>query len=179
MNKVLRVLTGTLALLLIASAAASQPIARNEQELRRQRERLQAISMIDQTASEAALWNDKKSAVRVLADAADLLWDEKPGQGPKWLIKAWGLIDQVSDAPQDERLKDFFTRSDRTELHTAVLTVARKHDRALAEKFLKELAEQEPNEKKNRGAFDNRSSRSSAPSTAAPAGGTETSPAGR
>jgi hypothetical protein len=160
MNKMRRALTCALPLLFVASAASSQPIAKNEQELRRQRERLQAISMIEQTASEAPLWNDKKNAVRSLADAADLLWDEKPGQGSKWLIKAWELVDQVSDAPQDERLKDFFTRSDKTELRTAVLTVARKHDRGLAEKFLKELAQQEPNEKKNRGAFDNRSARS-------------------
>ena len=160
MNRLLRSLTRALPLLLLATAASSQPVAKNEQELRRQRERLQAISMVEQTASEAPLWNDKKNAVRSLADAADLLWDEKPGQGSKWLIKAWELIDQVSDAPQDERLKDFFTRSDRTELRTAVLTVARKHDRALSEKFLKELAQQEPNEKKNRGAFDNRSARS-------------------
>jgi hypothetical protein len=147
--------------LFAVTAAPQQPAAnKGEEELRRQRERLQAVSMIEQTASEAPLWNDKKNAVRALADAADLLWDEKPGQGAKWLIRAWELIEQVSDAPQDERLKDFFSRSDRTDLRTAVLTVARNHDRALAEKFLKQLAEQEPNEKKNRGAFDNRTARS-------------------
>jgi hypothetical protein len=84
----------------------------------------------------------------------------KASQSSKWLTRAWELIAQVSDAPKDERLKDFFTRSERTELRTAVLTVAHKHDRQLAEKFLKELAQQEPGEKKDRGAFDNRTARS-------------------
>jgi len=133
---------------------------KSAEDLKRERERLQAISIIGQTASEAPLWDNKKSAALVLTDAADVLWDERPGQGSKWLIKAWELIAQVSDAPKDERLKDFFTRSERTELRTGVLTVAHKRDRKLAEKFLKELAQQEPNEKKDRGAFDNRTGRS-------------------
>ncbi len=160
MNNAIRLLSNALLSLVFVSNAISQTVPKNEQEVKHQRERLQAISMIEQSASEAPLWDDKKSAVRVLADAADLLWDEKPGQGLRWLTKAWELIAQVSDAPQDQRLKDFFTRSDRTELRTAVITVAHAHDRKLAEKFLKDVAQQEPNEKKDRGAFDNRSGRS-------------------
>jgi hypothetical protein len=144
----------------LASSASPQSVAKNDRELKQQQQTLHAISMIEQTAGEAPLWDDHKSAVRVLADAADLLWDQKPGQSSKWLTRAWELIAQVSDAPKDERLKDFFTRSERTELRTAVLTVAHKHDRQLAEKFLKELAQQEPGEKKDRGAFDNRTARS-------------------
>lgn len=146
--------------LLVSTALSQQFGSPNEKELKRQRERLQAISMVKQSAEDAPLWENKKAAVQVLADAADLLWDETPGQGAKWLTKAWGMIEQVSGSPKDERLKEFFTRSDRSDLRTIVLNVARKHDSELAEKFLKQLSQKEPGEKKDRGAFDDRTARS-------------------
>lgn len=141
--------------------AFQQPgIATNEKELKRQRERAQAVSMVEQTAAEAPLWDDKRSAVQVLADAADLLWDKAPAQGAKWLTKAWELIDQVSDAPKDKHMKEFSARSEQNDLRTAVLSIARKHEPELAEKFLKQLSETAPSEKKERGAFDDRTARS-------------------
>jgi hypothetical protein len=148
--------------LLVSTAIAQQSVPTSEKELKLQRQRLQAISMIRQTAGEAPLWDNKKAAVQVLADAADLLWDENPGQGTAWLTRAWNLIEQVSLSPQDEKYKEFFTRSDQSDLRTAVLRVARKHDPQLAEKFLKQLSQKDPNEKerKDRGAFDDRTARS-------------------
>ena len=152
-----KVLLVSLFLPLLISTALSQqsrPVAEKEQKVQRQRQ--QAISMARQTASEAPLWNDKKAAVEALADAADLLWDESPGQGAKWLKKAWDLIDQVAEPEKSGRFKEFFKPSDRAELRMAVLSVAGKHDAQLAEKFLKQLAEKEPEEKKDRGVFDDR-----------------------
>lgn len=146
--------------LFVSTALSQQPLTPNEKELKHQRERLQAVSMVRQSADEAPLWDDKKSAVYVLADAADLLWDTTPGQGAKWLKKAWELIEQISGAPKDERLKEFFTRSEQSDLRTVVLNVARKHDPELAEKFLKQLSQKEPSEKRERGAFDDRTARS-------------------
>jgi hypothetical protein len=146
--------------LLFSTARPQQPGPANEKELKLQRQRLQAISMVKQTAAEAPLWDNKKAAVLSLADAADLLWDENPGQAAAWLRKAWDLIEQVSDSPQDERWKEFFTRSDRSDLRSAVLRVARKHDQQLVEKFLKQLSQKQPEEKKDRGAFDDRTARS-------------------
>jgi hypothetical protein len=146
--------------LLVSTALSQQPGTPNEKELKRQREQLQAISIVRQSADEALLWDDKKSAVQVMADAADLLWDTPPGQGAKWLKKAWELIGQVSGVPKDERLKEFFTRSDQSDLRTVVLNVARKHDPELAEKFLRQLSQKEPSEKRERGAFDDRTARS-------------------
>jgi hypothetical protein len=152
--------TSSLLLIIVSTALSQQPGPPNEKELKRQRERLQAVSMVKRTADEAPLWDNKKAAVQALADAADLLWDEAPDQGGKWLTKAWELIEQVSGSPKDEKLKEFFTRSDRSELRTVVLNVARKHDSALAEKFLKQLSQKEPGEKKDGGAFDDRTARS-------------------
>ena len=146
----------------LSQQSAQQPGPISEKELKLQRQRLQAISMIKQSAAEAPLWDNKKAAVQVLADAADLLWDENPGQGAAWLTRAWNLIEQVSLSPQDEKFKEFFSPSDQSDLRTVVLRVARKHDPKLAEKFLKQLSEKDPNEKekKNRGAFDDRTARS-------------------
>ena len=129
---------------------------RQNQDLKR----AEAVNLVERTAAEAPLWDNKKTAVEVLADAADLLWDETPRLGAKWLIRAWSLIDHVSESPKNDKLKDFFNRSDRVELQTAVLSVARRHDAELAEKFLGQLAEKKPDEKKDRGAFDDRTARS-------------------
>lgn len=151
----------SLLLPLMVSTALSQQFApSNEKELKRQKQWLQAVSMVQQAAAEAPLWNEKKAAVQVLADAADLLWDETPGQGAQWLRKAWDLIDQVTQPVKNERLNEFFNPSLRAELRTAVISVARKHDAQLSEKFLKQLVENEPGEKKDRGAFDERTARS-------------------
>jgi hypothetical protein len=161
MNRANKILAILLLLVLFAGAAVSQSgTKKDEEELRRHRDRLHAISMIEETATEAPLWNDKKSAVRVLADAADLLWDDGPSQATRWLTKAWDLIEQVPESPNDPKLKEFSTRSDKTQLRTAVLSVAHSHDRQLAEKLLTQLAQQDPKEKKDRGAFDDRSARS-------------------
>lgn len=128
----------------------------NQNELRR----AAAISLAQNSATEAPLWNDKRTAVMVLTDTADLLWDEPPGQGAKWLVKAWALIDQVTESPRNEQLKEFFNHSDKAYLRTLVLSVARKRDVELAETFLKQLSQQEPDEKKDRGAFDDKTARS-------------------
>jgi hypothetical protein len=146
--------------LTVSTALSQQPGPNTEKEQQRQRQRQQAVSMVKQTAAEAPLWNDKKAAVQALADAADLLWDETPGQGAKWLRKAWELIDQVAEPEKTGRFKEFFKPSERAELRMTVLSVAGKHDAQLAEKFLKQLAEKEPEEKKDRGVFDDRTARS-------------------
>ena len=146
--------------LAVSTALSQQPGPNTEKEQQRQRQRQQAVSMVKQSAAEAPLWNDKKAAVQALADTADLLWDEAPGQGAKWLRKAWDLIDQVAEPEKTGRFKEFFKPADRAELRMAVLSVAGRHDAQLAEKFLKQLAEKEPEEKKDRGVFDDRTARS-------------------
>lgn len=116
--------------------------------------------MIRQVATEAPLWNDKEAAVSVLTDAADLLWSDDPSQSVKWIRKAWEATSQVSSGLRDETLKAFFTGSAQSQLRTMVLRVARKHDPKLAEEFLKQMSEQDANDKKERGAFDDRTARS-------------------
>src|SRR5688572_30476072 len=149
-----------LLILLISVEVFPQQIATNEKELKRQREHAQAVSMVEQTAAEAPLWDDKKSAVLALADAAGLLWKQTPNAARKWLTKAWELIDSVPEEPQDAHLKQFFSRSNKTDLQSTVLRVAHAQDPALADSFIKSLEDKELDEKKDRGAFDDRTARS-------------------
>jgi len=85
-----------LALLLISSLSVSAqktalkptPKVLTEKEQKILLQKLQAISMVMKTAGEATFWEDKKTAVEAMADAADLLWDENANQSSKWLTKA-------------------------------------------------------------------------------------------
>jgi len=144
-----------------AAVRAQQSAAPSEQELKSQRERTLAVSIVEQTASEAPLWDDKKSSVTVLAEAADLWWAQSPASARSWLMKAWDLVDSLSDEPRDPSLKVFSTRSNKTQLRSVVLRVAHDHDPKLAESFIKRLEpEDSSEEKKERGAFDDRTARS-------------------
>ncbi len=149
-----------LLILLIAVAVFPQQVATSEKELKLQREHAQAVSMVEQTAAEAQLWDDKKSAVLALADAADLLWKQTPADARKWLTKAWELIDSVPEELQNPDLKEFTRRSNKPELQSTVLRVAHAHDPALADSFIKSLENKELEEKSERGAFDDRTARS-------------------
>lgn len=134
--------------------------ATNERELKRQSEHALAVSIVEQTVAEAPLWDDRKSASEVLADAADISWERTPGSAKRWLIRAWELIDSISEELQDPSLKEFFTNSNKAELQSGVLRVAHAHDPKLAETLIQSLETKEPEEKKDRGAFDDRTARS-------------------
>ncbi len=157
-----------LAILLLSSLSAfpqktapkPTPKVLTEKEQKILLQKLQAISMVTKTAGEATFWEDKRAAVEAMADAADLLWDENSNQSAKWLTRAWNMIDQVSETKKDEKMREFFNRSDKSGLQATVLRVAYKHDAELAEKFLKQLTEQEPDEKKDKGAFDDKTAKS-------------------
>jgi hypothetical protein len=145
---------------IFSQKAAPTPKVLTEKEQKILLQKLQAVSMVTKTAGEATFWEDKRAAVEALADAADLLWAENANQSAKWLTKAWNMIDQVSEAKKDEKMREFFNRSDKSALQATVLKVAYKHDAELAEKFLKQLTEREPDEKKDKGAFDDKTARS-------------------
>jgi hypothetical protein len=145
---------------LLAAAALSQKPRQTNEDRERQRLVLQAIATIRQVATEAPGWNDKTAMVQVLTDAADLLWEDEPSQAAKWLRKAWNVTDQISSNPSDPNLKAFFIHSAQGQFRTMVLNVAHRHDRKLAEEFLAQISHNAPNDKKDRGAFDDRTGRS-------------------
>lgn len=155
--KVLPVILGIVSLLQLAQQPSTSV---NEKDLKRQRQQARAIALIEQVGSEAELWDDKRSAVEALATAADLHWDRNPSRASKWLRKAWDSVDQVTESEQNPVLREFIRQSDRAQLKSFVLRVAHKHDPKLADKFVEQIAEQQPEEKKDRGAFDDRTARS-------------------
>src|SRR5215467_6984721 len=136
-----------LAILSLAQAPPQRSTSRAEKELKRQQQQTRAISLIEQVGAEAELWDDKRSAVEALANAADLLWDRNPARSSKWLNKAWNLVDQIGEGEPKLALNEFVRRSDKAELKSLVLKVAHNHDPKLADKLVEQIAEQEPGPK--------------------------------
>jgi len=57
-----------------ASLSAQAPTAQKEKEKELERLRLRAVSMIEQTAAETLLWDDRKAAAELKASYWDPLW---------------------------------------------------------------------------------------------------------
>lgn len=168
-------LSATLALFLTLSAAASaqdgfNPRGDGRGKVRaaaagptldiqkRWRARDQAFS----TAEEAFSWGDKGAAVRVLSQAADLLWSDYPERSAEWLTRAWEMTGTVSDEDADAAVRRFRSDSPQARARATVLTVAQKHDPALADSLLKQLVTENDQSQSGsrRGVFDDRTARS-------------------
>lgn len=143
-----------------ASLSAQAPTAQKEKEKELERLRLRAVSMIEQTAAETLLWDDRKAAAGVLVDAAELRWPETPDAALKWLLKAWDDSEKVGESAQDQRLKELYTRSEKAALQARILGLANKYDPKMAERLIKQLSSKESGIRTNRAAFDDRSARS-------------------
>jgi hypothetical protein len=124
--------------------------------------RLRARDLASATADEALKWEDKQTAVRVLAQAADLLWADYPERSRAWLTRAWEMTGQVVNEGADEATRRFRNNSPRSRSRAIVLTVAQKHDRQLAESLLEHLTDEsaQSQDDSQRGIFDNRTARS-------------------
>ena len=155
--KLLAVILGVVALL---PQAQQRSTSISEKDLKRQQQQARAIAIIEQVGAEAELWDDKRSAVEAMATAADLLWDQNPSRAGRWLTKAWDFADQVPESEQNPALKEFVRQSDKAQLKSLVLQVAHRHAPKLADKFVEQIAERQPEPRKDRGAFDDRTARS-------------------
>lgn len=127
----------------------------NQDDLKRSK----AIYLVEQTASEAVLWDDREAAVSALSQAGDLLWDENL-KARVWLTKAWDLIEKIDEQENSEELRQIWRGSQRSRLRTIVLNVALKRDSKLADRFLQKLEQSQVDDKAERGAFDDRTARS-------------------
>lgn len=140
------------------SLSAAKSAAANAVENVATQRRKQALSLVEQTASQAAKWDDKTAAVRVLTDAADLFWDEDAPTARRWLLKAWDLTDAIEEQPNDEKTRQFWRGGKRSGLKNVVLQVAVRRDSKFADKLLEKLNDEADDEK--RGAFDDRTRKS-------------------
>jgi hypothetical protein len=124
--------------------------------------RLRALDLAASTADEALGWNDTRAAVRSLSQAADLLWADYPERSRGWLEKAWEIAGAVSDEDADPSVVRFRSTSPRSQARAAVLSVAQKHDRQLADRLVAQLDEdgEASGGAARRGAFDDQTVRS-------------------
>lgn len=121
---------------------------------------LRIIQVLKQTADEAKGWEDVGVSSKVQAQIADLLWDFEPLVAEIYLKRAW---DKAKQAKEDEKKPSQFRNySNRVAVSREVLSVARKRNPELAEKWLNELAKlaEEDFADKNKGLFDDRTARS-------------------
>jgi hypothetical protein len=163
----MKVLAYSIIILLFTSFVYSQkttskstPKVLSEKEKKVLALKFQAVYIVEKTAEETPFWEDKKAAVEALTDAADLLWNENSAKSARWLMKAWTMIDDIIILPQDEKVSQFRNTSVKSDLRAYVLQIAQKRDTKLADKFIKQLADKEVIEKKEKAAFDDRSLRS-------------------
>jgi len=156
----MKILLLILGIISFSSPGQQRSTPANEKQLKREQQQARAVALIEQIGSEAELWDDRGAAVEALANAADLVWDRNPARASKWLRKAWDLVEQVVEGEQNPALKEFTRQSDKALLKSLILRVAQSHDPKLADQFVQEIAEQQPETKKDRGAFDDRTARS-------------------
>lgn len=134
-----------------------------EEELRksiREQQITRILSLLRVTADDAKNWPDAAAASKFQAQTADVLWDAEADIARSLLIKAWDRAGSIEDV-KSERSR-FRNDSLRTEARRDVILVARKRAPELARKWLGQMAEEAEQAKTERGAFDDRTPRSTA-----------------
>lgn len=121
--------------------------------------RARARHLAASNAEEARGWDDKRAAVRILSQTADLMWEDNPTQSRAWLVRAWEIAGEVGDEDTGNKTRKYRSASPQAGARAAVLVVAQKRDRELAERFLELLGREEEVSRFNsrRGIFDDRS----------------------
>jgi hypothetical protein len=124
--------------------------------------RLRARDLAAATANDALKWDDQQGAVRVLAQAADLLWTDDPERSRAWLTRAWEMTGAVTGETADDATRRYRNNSPQAGARAMVLSVAQKRDRQLADRLLEQLADEKEKSRheSRRGIFDDRSARS-------------------
>lgn len=136
------------------SAGITSPIRSSQAQLLKR-----IIDVLNSTALETRKWDDKEVAARTQAQIADLIWEADPGNAIDHLKAAWSTAATVEE-PKRER-STFINPSLRNAVRRQVLLVARRRAPELAVIWLEEMVEEGKSaEKKDRGAFDDRSTRS-------------------
>ncbi|HEY0722836.1 MAG TPA: hypothetical protein VGD41_02345, partial [Pyrinomonadaceae bacterium] len=142
--------------LVIALVCFQQPDTPKPQEVQLLK---RIVDVLDSTADEAKKWDDKAVAARTQAQIADLIWDANPENAREYLKAAWATAAKIEE-PKQVR-STFVNPSIRNAVRRDVLLVARKRAPKLAADWLEELVEDSKStEKKDRGTFDDRSTRS-------------------
>ncbi|HLL74640.1 MAG TPA: hypothetical protein VK421_05200 [Pyrinomonadaceae bacterium] len=119
------------------------------------------VEVLRSVADEAPKWDDAAAAASVQARIADILWQTDPAASQAILVKAWEAAGRVSDEQAERSSYRNYLPS--TVSRRAVINVARRRAPELAERWLAQMAEdakESKGETPRRGAFDDRTERS-------------------
>jgi hypothetical protein len=133
-----------------ASRTAADPLA--------EQRRMTAISLLSTLADEAKGYHDQVLSARVLARAADALWDSDTERARTLFRRAWEAAESA-DADSARRMEEDVRKMTQDtgsaaittppNLRNEVLRLAARHERTLGEEFLKKLEESKEHEDAN------------------------------
>jgi hypothetical protein len=140
--------------------AKARPASAEEELQKRVREQqvTRIVAVLSATADNAKTWSDAAAASKVQAQIADVIWDADPESARGYLLKAWATTEKV-EIPKRER-SPFRNESPRTEARREVILVARKRAPDLSKIWLQQMAQESEKDRGDRGAFDDRTPRS-------------------
>jgi hypothetical protein len=141
-------------------APRKESLEKEEQKQARQQQIERIMVVLRTTGAGAKDWKDPRAASRVQAQVADLLWDSDADTARRLLIYAWDTSGHVEN-PKQERSR-FRNQSIKTDARREVILVARHRAPELAKKWLEQMAQDAESDqnKQERGAFDDRTARS-------------------
>ncbi len=133
-----------------------------ESELQKHTRELQLariLALLRETAESARGWTDAAAGSKAQTQIADLVWDLDAVTARDYLVRGWETAGKVEDRKQEH--SRYRNESLKTEARREVMLVARKRAPELAERWLKEMAQEESERSgPNRGVFDDRTPRS-------------------
>lgn len=110
------------------------------------------------TGEGAKKWKDERAAARVQAEVADLIWELDASSARALLLSAW---DRAASASEEKMERSAYrNQSTQTDIRREILMVARKRAPELARRWLEQMAQETGQSRQQRGAFDDRTPRS-------------------
>ncbi|HEX8162516.1 MAG TPA: hypothetical protein VF538_11625 [Pyrinomonadaceae bacterium] len=142
--------------------AKPRPRATEPSDILEQQARSRALDVLRSVGDDARGWKDAAAAARVGSQVADLVWESDAEAARAYLARAWEAAARVEEPKQSSPLARYRHVTPRTEARQQVLLVARRRDRALAERWLGQMADEAEAAagSQPRGAFDDRTPRS-------------------
>jgi hypothetical protein len=139
----------------------SKPRAPDAADVLEQQARARAFEVLRSVGDDARGWKDAGASARVGSQVADLVWEADADAARVYLVRAWESAARVEESKQSS-LTRYRNTSPRTEARQQVLLVARRRDRALAERWLSQMADEAEaaSNSQPRGVFDDRTPRS-------------------
>lgn len=124
----------------------------------RQQQTTRILAVLSTIADDARNWADAAAGAKALAQIADIAWDADAERARSYLKRAWEIAGKVQE-PERERSR-FRNESSLTGARYEVIVVARKRAPDLSKSWLEEMAQEKERSRNERGAFDDRTARS-------------------